>query len=854
METILLLAILVIVVIILSRQAKGSTIADDKTRYIYSQLSDLKGQIDTLQALLKHPNNRDIEEDNKSKILNTVSETIEIKVEEQLELKDEEQPIFEDSNIIFTEDTAPEIEEQPLIAFNQEDYSQQIEPLLAEDNIPTKVVDANQHIPQKTWFEKFKENNPDLEKFIGENLINKIGILILVLGVSFFVKFAIDKDWINEPARVGIGMLCGGIVMGIAHRLRLKYAAFSSIFVAGAISIFYLTIGIAFHDYKLFNQTTAFLIMVIITIFNAFVSISYNRRELAVLSLIGGFGVPFMVSTGAGNYHVLLSYIAILNAGMLIIAYFKKWNIVTILAFIATCMLYAAWYISDVQKDNFSPQGALSYATIYYFIFSIAPILNNIRNKGAFSKAEYLILLSNTFFYFGMGANIFADWAPTYKGLFTLSLALYNLLFATVLYKRFGVHRNAIYFLLGLALTFITLTIPFQFDGNYITLFWACESVLLIWLSQKSKIATFKVSGIIVQGLMLLSLFIDWNQLYAHDNILYPFVNKIFLTGLVSLGALIMIYNLLKKEKEATVFYFITIDPRPYRKVTLIISICIAYITGFLEVTYQAYHTISNQSSAISCTVLYHYIFSSVLMYYLFKKKNTSNTIIAATIACFNTLLYLIYANSLSNNELYTNLVDNSTFKIAFINHYLILICFVYSIYSLFKHRKDTDIKDIFNTKLMLWLFVFCVVYVLSIEIMTHTLVFSTKSIHQTTGTNSQLLAPGDIDADKLSLFHQQKIQVTKIGYPILWGIISFILLIIGIRKQNKTLRIAALSLLGITIVKLFIYDIKNVSETGKIIAFILLGVLILIISFVYQKIKKLVIDNPEKAENEDNI
>ena len=78
--------------------------------------------------------------------------------------------------------------------------------------------------PQPSFWERFKERNPDLEKFIGENLINKIGILILVLGISYFVKFAIDKDWINEPARVGIGILAGSLVLFIAHKLRQKYA------------------------------------------------------------------------------------------------------------------------------------------------------------------------------------------------------------------------------------------------------------------------------------------------------------------------------------------------------------------------------------------------------------------------------------------------------------------------------------------------------------------------------------------------------------------------------------------------------------------------------------------------------
>src|SRR5690606_2972237 len=144
-------------------------------------------------------------------------------------------------------------------------------------------------IPKKSWFETFKENNPDLEKFIGENLINKIGILILVLGISFFVKYAIDKNWINEYARVGIGILCGSLVMAIAHKLKRNYAAVSSVMVAGAISIFYFTIAIAFHEYHLFNQTVAFIIMVVITAFSVLISVAYNRQELAVLSLIGGF-------------------------------------------------------------------------------------------------------------------------------------------------------------------------------------------------------------------------------------------------------------------------------------------------------------------------------------------------------------------------------------------------------------------------------------------------------------------------------------------------------------------------------------------------------------------------------------
>jgi uncharacterized membrane protein len=87
---------------------------------------------------------------------------------------------------------------------------------------------------------------------------------------------------------------------------------------------------------------------------------------------------------------------------------------------------------------------------------------------------------------------------------------------------------------------------------------------------------------------------------------------------------------------------------------------------------------------------------------------------------------------------------------------------------------------------------------------------------------------------------------VIKVIFPILWGVIAFGFLIFGIRRNAKVIRIIALTLLGLTIVKLLVYDIQDVSETGKIIAFILLGILILVISFVYQRIKKLIVEEHE--------
>jgi uncharacterized membrane protein len=200
---------------------------------------------------------------------------------------------------------------------------------------PEKVVTEKS---STSWHKK-----TDWEKFIGENLANKIGIAILVLGISFFVKFAIDKNWINESGRVIIGLACGAILISLAHYTRNTYRSFSSVLVGGGLSVFYFTIAFAFHQYQLLSQSAAFIIMVIITAFAVVLSLLYNRMELAILATIGGFITPFLVSTGQNNYVALFTYLGILNAGMLVLSWFKRWKAINIIALFFTTIIYGGW-------------------------------------------------------------------------------------------------------------------------------------------------------------------------------------------------------------------------------------------------------------------------------------------------------------------------------------------------------------------------------------------------------------------------------------------------------------------------------------------------------------------------------
>ena len=295
------------------------------------------------------------------------------------------------------------------------------------------------------------------------------------MGISFFVKFAIDQNWINEVARVGIGFLSGAILLGFAHRLQKDYKAFSSILVSGAIVVFYFIIAYAFKEYGLFSQTVAFALMVLITIFSVAISILYDRKELGILSLIGGFAVPVLASTGSGNFIVLFTYLLILNIGFLIVSIKRKWLVINILAFVFTHIFFVGWLMDDGNILENSPTLFL-FASLFYLVFYMMNVVRVATEKEyALKPLVMSLFLISTFVYYGQGLFLLDMFAPALKGAFTLLLAVINLGTGWALLQKNIIDKKTIYLFVGMTLTFLTLTGPIQLEGNYITPILGCR-------------------------------------------------------------------------------------------------------------------------------------------------------------------------------------------------------------------------------------------------------------------------------------------------------------------------------------------------------------------------------------------
>jgi uncharacterized membrane protein len=72
--------------------------------------------------------------------------------------------------------------------------------------------------------------------------------------------------------------------------------------------------------------------------------------------------------------------------------------------------------------------------------------------------------------------------------------------------------------------------------------------------------------------------------------------------------------------------------------------------------------------------------------------------------------------------------------------------------------------------------------------------------------------------------------------YSIAWALFALGLLIIGIWKRLQPVRLSAMGLLGVTLVKLFFFDLSQLDQLYRIGAFIGVAIVLIISSALYQK------------------
>ncbi len=691
-----------------------------------------------------------------------------------------------------------------------------------------------------TSFYKAPKAKSDLEKFIGENLISKIGIAITIIGVAIGAKYSIERDLISPLTRIVLGYLSGLVLLGFGIKLKKNYDNYSAVLVSGAMAIMYFITFSAYSFYNLIPQVMTFALMVIFTAFTVLAAINYNRQVIAHIGLVGAYAVPFLLSDGSGKVATLFSYMAILNVGILIIAFKKYWKSLYYSSFGLTWLIYLAWYVFK-YKANEQFNLALIFLSVFFVIFYMVFLGYKLLKKEKLAAGDTISLLANSFIFYGLGYSILAN-QPVWEellGAFTLFNAILHFIVSLIIFRQQLPKKNLYYLVVGLVLVFITITIPVQLKGHWITLLWAVEAALLFWIGRTKNVYVYEKLSYILMLLAFFSIIHDWAIVYAEktNTSITPLLNINFLSSILFIAAFAFINIINLKNNRITEL----VTRQRFAKIIsfLIPAILIFTIYYTFVVEIKLYWNQLFQDSAININseaeypnyywnydlvgfkkiwlINYTLLFVSLLAFVNNKKlKNPTFGVINIGLIAL-TLFTFLTEGLLSLSELRESYLEQTMsqyYQIGIFNIVIRYVSFIFvalAFVARYQYKRQEFMKQNFD---------------ISFDFLLHISVLWIAS--------SELINWLDI---------AQSAESYKLGLSILWGGYSLFLIVLGIWKKKKYVRIGAIALFSVTLVKLFFYDISHLTTIAKTIVFVSLGVLLLIISFLYNKYKHIISD-----------
>ncbi len=680
------------------------------------------------------------------------------------------------------------------------------------------------------------EGDFNLEKFIGENLTNKIGVLILILGVAIGTKYSIDHNLVTPLSRIIIGYILSFILFGIGLNLKKKYLNLSAVLVSGAMASFYLVSYAAFAFFKFYSQWLAFLLLVLSTIGSIIIAISYKRQVIAQIGLVGAYAAPFLVSTGSNNVVFLFTYMAIINLAILFLAQRQQWKELFYSSFGFTYLIFFFWFLTQTRYAGYQSI-SLFFSSVFYFSFQIYYMVNRMRKKNELQFLEILILVLNSLFAFLVWYDILENKSNStdFRGLFIFVFAAVNGISAFLIHLKNKEDSTSLYILTGFSILLLLIGIPVQFYGNLIPILYillaACTLFIARnWKSDLVEVFFFPVTAVALIGFLSNLTSKYYLPMFKGDVALFDSVfNYNFLSSIVfcTILSAMVIYNSSNKYSLAT---RVNLDFNkagryllPFALFTVIYSMVymeIAYYwkVQFLESTIGGLIDFENPKdyATRSFNVIWQFNWILILLTivgYINFKFWKNETISKVMLAIGGLVVFLFLVRGLFVlSDIRVEYLKGSTS--SFINSkwgqyalryvsILILALFVALNSILWK-------KDGFGKTLRI-----------PLEIAFHIIVFWVAC--------SELLRWMDFGGMS---------SAYKTGLSVMGGSYALILVGMGIWKNKTHLRIMAIALFGITLAKLFFYDISSMSMIAKTIVFIILGGLLLSISYLYNRYK----------------
>ena len=342
-----------------------------------------------------------------------------------------------------------------------------------------------------------------IEHFIGLRLIHLAGIIVLLTGISIGIKYAIDQELISPLARIGLAYGAGLILLLFAWKLRKGYNLFSAILFSGSMACWYFTTYGALAYYGFITVPVAFALMVALTVFTVVQSIYYNRIEIALIGLVGAYGIPFLVNNNTGRIDLFFSYILLINAAVVFLAFRKKWRAVAVLSLTITWSLFLGWLLLDGPRERHSM--AMFFAVAFYLLFSVDALLRRMTGHGELTPTDrFQLIVMNVLLYAALVMVISRfDRLPLAEtGGMCVYIAVVAWLCSKMLPGEKALHRA----LLTEALLLLVFFIALKWDGIFVTVLWVVLAVTLFIAGVFGKQPWLRVCSVLLIGATLLKL------------------------------------------------------------------------------------------------------------------------------------------------------------------------------------------------------------------------------------------------------------------------------------------------------------------------------------------------------------
>ena len=381
--------------------------------------------------------------------------------------------------------------EQPPISVSREDTERRAFPLQPPPP-PMPHIPPRPNVAAPKFAQATQRSSEDLEGTIGKLWLNRIGIIAILIGVAYFLKYAIDSGWLNPSSRVVIGLIAGIGIVVWSEAFRSKGSvAFSYSLKAVGIGILYLSLWAASQYFHLVPASAAFVAMILVTASTITLALTQDAEILAVYAMIGGFSTPALVSTGENHEIILFSYVLLLDLAILAMVAFKPWRRIVWGAMLGTEIMYVGWWAQ--YYDSSERSVTILFASAFFAVFALVPLLTPLmrsRWHSGMSITLMLLPLVNGAAYF-LALFAMYDRETVMLTWYALALAAVYLALSSQFRRRVGSDPDVVKTVnllhVAVAIAFITIAIPLKLDAHWITIGWLIESAVLLFIAVKSK-------------------------------------------------------------------------------------------------------------------------------------------------------------------------------------------------------------------------------------------------------------------------------------------------------------------------------------------------------------------------------